>query len=69
MKKAVKTVIGLLYDDPWLVSGIVVALLVIRVATILGLTGEVVGVALMVLLFVAIFVSVAQEVKRKRQGY
>ncbi len=62
--KATRTVTGLIYDDPWLFFGILVALVVVRVLTSVGLSGAATGVVLMVLLFAAMVVSLRRETRR-----
>lgn len=64
--KAVRVIIGLIYDDPWLVGGIILALLIIKGLTMFGQSGPMIGVGLMVLLFAAIAVSVIREAKKYR---
>lgn len=62
--KAMKTVAGLIYDDPWLFFGILAALVAVRVLTAVGFAGASAGVVLMVLLFAAMVVSLQREVRR-----
>jgi len=67
--KAIKVLIGLIYDDPWLVSGIVIALLVTKLLTVSGHARFIAMTALVVLLFASILMSVSREVaKKKAQG-
>lgn len=62
--KALKTVTGLIYDDPWLFFGILAALAVVRVLTAVGVTGAAAGVVLMVLLFAGMVISLRREARR-----
>lgn len=64
--KAIKVIVGLIYDDPWLVGGIVLALLVTKLLTAFDVTGFAAMIALVVLLFGAIFVSISREVAKKK---
>lgn len=64
--KAIKVIVGLIYDDPWLVGGIVLALLVTKLLTTFDVTGFAAMIALVVLLFGAIFVSISREVAKKK---
>lgn len=62
--KAINTVTGLIYDDPWLFFGIVSALLLSRVLISVGVSGVAAGIALTLLLFAAMVVSILREVRR-----
>ena len=62
--KALGTVTGLIYDDPWLFFGILAALVVVRVLTAVGFAGAAAGVVLMVLLFAAMAISLRRETRR-----
>lgn len=62
--KAIRTVIGLIYDDPWVFFGILVALLVGRVLISIGITGAPAEIVMTLLLFAAMAMSVWREVRR-----
>jgi len=64
--KAVKVIIGLIYDDPWLVGGIAVALLATKFLTAAGHARYVAMIALAVLLFGSIWLSINREVAKKK---
>ncbi len=66
--KAVRVILGLIYDDPWLFGGIVIAVVLMKILSAVGFAGPVAGVVLAVLLFLAILISILQETnKAKRQ--
>lgn len=64
--KALKIALGLIYDDPWLAGGIVIALLLAKMVTVIGLSGALAGVVLMILLFLAMLTSVLREAGKKK---
>jgi len=66
--KAIKVLVGLIYDDPWLVGGIVVALLVAKVLTLSGHAHFAAMIPLVVLLFGSIMLSISREVAKKRRA-
>lgn len=66
MKKALRVIVGLVYDDPWLFCGTLVALLVTKLALVIGAKGVAAGVVLGVLLFCAILVSALREVRARK---
>ncbi|MHB1628836.1 MAG: hypothetical protein ACYCVB_10775 [Bacilli bacterium] len=66
--RAVKVIIGLIYDDKWLVGGIAGAIIIAKLLAVLGLPGAVAGVMFMVLLFGAVLISVVREVRTKGTG-
>jgi hypothetical protein len=64
--KAIRVIVGLVYDDPWLFGGTLVALLVAKFLLVIGVAGVAVGGLLALLLFAAILVSIAREVRAKK---
>lgn len=66
--KAIRVVWGLIYDDPWLVSAILIALLFARLFTLAPGLSAATGVLLPVLLFLGIVVSVRREIAKKRRA-
>ncbi len=66
--RASKGIIGLIYDDKWLVGGIAAAIIIAKLLTVMGVSGAVAGVLFMVLLFAAVLISIVREVRVKRMG-
>ncbi|MCY0902001.1 MAG: hypothetical protein OWU32_07390 [Firmicutes bacterium] len=66
--KAIKVLVGLIYDDPWLVGGIVVALAVAKILTLSGHARFAAMIPLVVLLFGSIVLSISREVAKNRRA-
>ena len=67
--KALRVAVGLVYDDPWLFWGTLISLAFLRTALAIGLlAGAGAGIALAVLMFATILVSVSNEVRKKRRS-
>ncbi len=66
--RALKVIIGLIYDDKWLVGGIAGAIIIAKSLAVIGVSGAVAGILFMVLLFGAVLISVVREVRTKGTG-
>lgn len=64
--KALKVIIGLIYDDPWLVGGIVISLILAKILSAAAGGQAVIGIVFAILLMGSIIVSVLREVRKKR---
>lgn len=63
--KALKVIVGLIYDDPLLVGGIVLALVITKLLTMTGHAHFSAMIVLIVLLFGSIMISIRREVAKK----
>lgn len=61
-----KTIIGLVFDDWWLAFGTLFAIVLTKVALVMGLKTNISGVVLIAIILISLIISLSVEYKKKK---